>query len=81
MHESQRANFVLVVELVWLPSGSMRGDCCAARLRAAWKKLFSHKLNESIKECSIDVDGIEQSSHNPQYVCRKCFSGYERSQH
>ena len=48
---------------------------------AAWKELFSRKLNESTNACSIDVDELVQSSRDPQYVCRKCFSGYERFQH
>ena len=48
---------------------------------AAWKELFSRKLNESANACSVDIDETIQSSHNPQYVCRKCFSSYEKSQH
>ena len=48
---------------------------------AAWKELFSRKLNESANVRSIEVDEIIQSSHNPQYVCQKYFSGYERFQH
>ena len=48
---------------------------------AAWKELFSRKLIEAANACSIDVDEIVQSSHNPQYICRKCFSSYERCQH
>ena len=48
---------------------------------AAWKELFSRKLNESTNACSVNVDEIVQSSHNPQYICRKCFSSYERFQH
>ena len=48
---------------------------------AAWKELFSRKLNESANACRIAVDEILQSSHDPQCACQKLFSGYERFQH
>ena len=47
---------------------------------AAWKELFSRKLDELVNVCTIDVDEIARSSSNPQYVCHKCFNAYERFQ-
>ena len=54
----------------------------SGKMLAAWKELFSRKLDElvNVRAIDIDVNELARSSSNPQYVCRKCFSAYERFQ-
>ena len=38
----------------------------SGKMLAAWKALFSGKLDELVNVCTIDVDEIARSSSNPQ---------------